>query len=353
MADTLDGATAVAHSWRHGPKTVSVGVALLITAALMYASLRGIEWRQVWRTMAGANLPDLGFVFALSSTTLFLRALRWRILLTADGPVGVRTVFWANAAGYFGNNFLPARAGELVRTLMLSSRSGLKNAYVLATALSERIADAVALISISSITLLTLSKPPGWLSGAARPVAILGLAAVLVIVVLPRLEGLFERTLDRTPLSTALRTKLKQAIEESLRGMRTFHNVRRMLDFAGMTLVIWGTDGFICVLTGRALWLPISFKMALLLLAGIGLGSAVPSGPGYIGVYQFVGVTVLTPFGIHRADAVAFVLVGEVIQCLVFGLWGMLGIVQYRKAPSAEGATYSPPLGGSSRKLRV
>ena len=72
--------------------------------------------------------------------------------------------------------------------------------------------------------------------------------------------------------------------------------------------------------------LPISFKMALLLLVGIGLGSAVPSGPGYIGVYQFVGVTVLTPFGIHRADAVAFVLVSEVIQALVFGLWGMLGL---------------------------
>ena len=124
MADPLDRATATAHSWKPGPKTISLGAALLITAVLMYVSLRGLEWRQVWRTMAGANGPDLGFVFALSSTTLFLRALRWRILLTADGPIGVRTVFWANAAGYFGNNFLPARAGELVRTLMVSSRSG-------------------------------------------------------------------------------------------------------------------------------------------------------------------------------------------------------------------------------------
>src|ERR1700691_3415518 len=98
MADTLNETTATAHPWRPSPKTVSLGVALLITSLLMYVSLRGIEWRQVWRTMAGANLPDLGVVFALFSTTLFLRALRWRILLTADGPIGVRTVFRANAA---------------------------------------------------------------------------------------------------------------------------------------------------------------------------------------------------------------------------------------------------------------
>ena len=64
------------------------------------------------------------------------------MLLNAEGSVGVAAAFWATAAGLFGNNFLPARAGELVRTVMISSRSGLGNVYVLATALSERVADA-------------------------------------------------------------------------------------------------------------------------------------------------------------------------------------------------------------------
>ena len=101
----------------------------------------------------------------IGTLTLLLRAYRWRILLNAEGRVSIPTVFWATAAGYFGNNFLPARAGELVRTFLISTRSGLEPAYVLATALSERVADAVALVAIGALVLLTLPSPPGWLAG--------------------------------------------------------------------------------------------------------------------------------------------------------------------------------------------
>src|SRR6185369_14813108 len=108
---------------------------------------------EVARIAAGANLAYLSLATAMSTGTLFLRSFRWRILLNAEGAVGVGAAFWATAAGYFGNNFLPARAGELVRTVMISSRSSLDNAYVLATALSERVADAVALVGISALVL--------------------------------------------------------------------------------------------------------------------------------------------------------------------------------------------------------
>ena len=156
------------------------------------------------------------------TVTLFLRAFRWRILLTAEGPVEVRTAFWATSAGYFGNNFLPARAGELVRTFMISSRCGLNAAYVLATALSERVADAIALVVISALVLLTLPAQPGWLANAARPFAILGLSGALIIAVLPRMESLARRLLHRLPAPETLRLKLILAMENGLRGSAPF-----------------------------------------------------------------------------------------------------------------------------------
>src|SRR5262245_5145974 len=110
-------------------KAVSVVVAALLAAVLLYFSLRGIEWRQVLRLVAGANFAWLGLATAMQTGNLFLRACRWRILLNAEGSVTVATAFWAAAGGYFGNNFLPARAGELVRTYMVSSRSGLDTPY--------------------------------------------------------------------------------------------------------------------------------------------------------------------------------------------------------------------------------
>ena len=39
----------------------------------------------------------------------------------------------------------------------------------------------------------------------------------------------------------------------------------------------------------------------------MGLASALPSTPGYVGIYQFVAVSVLTPFGFSRTDAIAYI----------------------------------------------
>src|SRR4029079_9325675 len=129
----------------------------------LYYSLRGIEWRQVAAIVARARLSLLSLCAAMATLTLFLRAVRWRVLLNAEGSVSISAAFWATAAGMFGNNFLPARAGELVRTLIVSARSGLGNVYVLATALSERVADTVVLVIVSAAVLLTLPSPPGWM----------------------------------------------------------------------------------------------------------------------------------------------------------------------------------------------
>ena len=73
------------------------------------------------------------------------------------------------------------------------------------------------------------------------------------------------------------------------------------------------------------------FSVAFLLLAGLGLGSALPSTPGYIGIYQFVAVRVLTPFGFSRTDAIAYILVAQALMYIVIGVWGALGLWRYRR----------------------
>jgi uncharacterized membrane protein YbhN (UPF0104 family) len=71
------------------------------------------------------------------------------------------------------------------------------------------------------------------------------------------------------------------------------------------------------VLAAHALGIDLPFQVALLLLAGIGLGSALPSTPGYVGIYQFVTVSILTPFGVPHDDALAFSFVSQVLGYVV------------------------------------
>lgn len=316
-------------------KVISLAAAGTLAAVLLYYSLRGIDWRQVLRIVAAARPGHLLAAAALGTAALVLRALRWRILLNAEGSVSGSTAFWATAAGYFGNNFLPARAGELVRTFMISSRSALDSAFVLATALSERVADAIALVAITAIVLLILPAQPGWLAGAARPFAMIGLLGLAAIAILPLLGSLGRRAIERAPLPHGMRARLIAAMEQGLRGMRAFHDVGRLSGFLALTILIWCLDALGAVIAGAALGLRIPISVAFLLIAALGAGTALPSTPGYVGIYQFVAVTVLTPFGFSRADAVAFILVAQALMYVVIGFWGALGLWRYRQTRSA------------------
>src|SRR5206468_11123512 len=99
-----------------------------------------------------------------------------------------------------------------------------------------------------------------------------------------------------------------------------------------LTILIWALDAFGVVIAGTALGFRIPISVALLLIAGLSAGSALPSTPGYIGIYQFVAVTVLTPFGFSRTDAIAFILVVQALTYVVIGFWGSLGLLRYRRA---------------------
>jgi glycosyltransferase 2 family protein len=334
----------------HSARLATGTVGLVLAGVLLFHSLRGIEWREVLRIVMGASRPGLVIVAAIATMTLGLRSLRWRLLLGAERSVSLVTVFWATAAGYLGNTFLPARAGELGRIVLVSSRCRLDSAYVLATAIAERAADAIALIGIGSLALLAVPGDVVWWSGAIRPLSFFGLAAALAIALLPKLEQRSRAILERIPLPLSVRNRLLAAAEQGHKGLRAFHNIRRLLMFGALTVSIWCLDAFATVVGGAALGLAIPPAAAFLLLASLGLGSALPSTPGYVGIYQFAAVLALTPFGFSRADAIAYILVAQAVGFLVIGWWGGLAVWHFRTARRRNNLASSLPADAPNRR---
>ncbi len=310
-------------------------LAVPLAAILLYYSLRGVDWSGVWHTIARARW---GFVVAASAfpcLSFFLRAVRWRILLNAEARLSVGQVFCANMSGYLGNAFLPARAGELVRTLIVSNRSGLSKTYVLTTALSERLMDAIALVLWSSIILLGVHPKPRWMADVSRTTAVVAALGALLIAVLPHTGNLCRGLIQRAPLPHKLREGLLHLVDQVLLGMRAFHHVGRFLGFAALTVVIWLSDACSIMICGRGLGLELSFPVAMLLITAMGLGSALPSTPGYVGIYQFVAVTVLVPFGFTKDAALAFILVAQAMGYVMVLLVGLpcVYVLKRRRQP--------------------
>src|SRR5580765_5988936 len=175
-------------------------LSIALAVVLLYYALRGVEWLRVWTTITHARWQFLLAACLTTSVAFFLRSLRWRILLNTDAHFDVVTVFEATMAGYLGNAFLPARAGEFVRTYIISSRSTLSKTYVLTTALSERMVDAITLVLASSVVLLGVNPKPDWLGGVSRTTAIVAGAGLLAIAILPHTGDLYARILRAIPM---------------------------------------------------------------------------------------------------------------------------------------------------------
>jgi uncharacterized protein (TIRG00374 family) len=303
-------------------------LSLLLAGVFLYFSVRGADWGRVGRTIAGAQWSYLLAASALTVVSFFQRAVRWRILLNAGTWFSIPTVFWANMAGYLGNNFLPARAGEFIRTYLISRHSKLSKTYVLTTALGERLMDVIALVLWSSLVLLKVDPKPRWMQDLSKTMAVVAGLGAVVMMLLPHTGRLLETVIERLPLPEKLRARLLEFAEQILEGLRAFHDWGRFTGFVLLTVTIWMTDAFSVIAGAHALGLTVSFQVALLLLTGMGLGSALPSTPGYVGIYQFVAVTVLTPFGIVRDDALAYILVAQVAGSVVILALGLPGLYQ-------------------------
>jgi uncharacterized protein (TIRG00374 family) len=321
---TAPAAATVARG--RGGSVRSVAIALALAAVLLYFAFRGVEWDELWQRIAAVRPELIALVFVGYSFSYFLRAWRWAVLLGAGGRAPISTAFWATAVGYLGNCFLPARAGEVVRTAMMARAARLDVGFVLATAVTERVLDAVALVVIGLAALSFVPNLPEWLSSTTSVMAIGGLVGLLGLVAAPRLEGPMVALVARASFLGQRRERLLGLLSRFLTGLRAVQEPGRAVRFLLFAAAIWTADAVTTATVASALGIPLPLPLSYLLLAALGLSSAAPSTPGFVGIYQFVTVTVLVPLGYAQSSALAFILLLQAVTYAVVVFWGLPGL---------------------------
>jgi uncharacterized protein (TIRG00374 family) len=304
---------------------------LVITVVLLFLSLKDLDWGTFQKTVSQRHYEIIWLIISNVSFKYFLRAIRWSLLIRSDNKIPLLAVFWANMVGYLGNAYLPARAGELLRSVFLGKKSGLGTSFILATALVERFMDVIALVLVGAMGLLFQESTSLMLVKAIGLMAVIGLLGLLVILILPSQESRILHLLDRFPLPKVASEFISRQIRRFLLGAQSFRNSRRLAGFVMMTCLIWLIDAFGVTLGVRIISQALRLDQAFILLAGLGLSSAIPSTPGYIGVYQFVALLILIPFGFSQPQALAYILINQILGYIVISFWGLVGLWQINR----------------------
>lgn len=306
-------------------------IAIGLAAVLLYFALRNVDWNEALETARGGRVEYLILAAAALALSYFFRSLRWRVLLSADKPLHPLTTYWGIWVGYLGNSVLPARAGELLRSVMIGRKAGINIGFALATTLTERIIDAGVLVLIALVSISALADVPETLLIGARTMAVVAVVGIAGVLIAPRLEkpllAALAWLLDKLPLPGGLSAKIDQFAARFLNGMRALQHPGRAAGFAVWTAGAWAVDVVVAWCVGMAFGIALTAPQIALLLAALGLASAAPSTPGYVGIYQAVAVSVLTPFGYTDSQAIVFIIAFQavsytmVIACGALGLW--------------------------------
>jgi glycosyltransferase 2 family protein len=278
----------------------------------------------VGRALAGARYWLLVPALALYFAGVGVRAVRWRRLLLPVAAIPSRRLFPVVVIGYMANDVLPARLGEVVRCYVLRRREGVPTSTGLGTVLLERVMDGVTMLAFMALALPFLPFSAALYRLLVGAAAVFG-AAVAVLVLLATRPGLAARVAEATTrfLPAGPRGRLRGFALAFFGGLAALGGAGATLRIFALSCAAWLLEAGVYSLLMLAFPMAPSLPLALLTVAVVSLGTILPSSPGFVGVYDFPGRSVLAQFGVPAA-ALADVLVVHaalVLPVTLLGFW--------------------------------
>ena len=239
------------------------------------------------------------------------------------------------------SNLLPARGGDVVRALESENREGLSRSSIFGTVVVERIGDLLFMFALLSCVLLAYPALPAWLKHAGLVLAVVTVLALAVLAIgrpgrrrslVPAAANAFRRF---TP--GRLVDRGEHIAQSFLEGISGALDARRLAGFMCLTGAAWIVEVLILYFVAGALDLSIPFGNLLFVLLFIAIGTMVPSSPGFVGTYEFFGISALEIVGVSGPVALAYVLILHAVTLLGSSALGALCLFQSRTFARAHG----------------
>jgi uncharacterized protein (TIRG00374 family) len=303
---------------------------VLISILFIWLAVRGLRLEEFWGAVKQANyiwlIPGIGVYFV----GVWVRAWRWHYLLKPIKEIPTATMFPITTIGYMGNNIYPARAGEVLRAVILKRKEGVSVSASLATIIVERIFDGVVMLAFVFVNLSELTKLTGssGFVGNIQQVAVIGTGVFLSALAVFLLAAMFPHTTMKAGLwfirflPQRFHTRLISLSTRFLDGLASLRSPLNVLMVFFTSVIIWLLE------TGKYWFVMHAFNFnvsffALMLMNGIvNLATTIPSAPGYIGTFDAPGIAVLTAYGVNQATAAGYTLTLHVALWLPITLLG-------------------------------
>ncbi len=275
-------------------------VALLgvpIGLVFLWLAVRNADLDAVWDTLRDADPGLVALAILAFGVVYVFQSVRWRRIAATPG-VQLARFCEMTVSGVAVNNVLPGRIGDFLRARWLGLAARMPAGKAFGTVILDRAFDLIVLVALLIVGIAAVASS-GWLVelAAAGVVVLLGVVGVL----------LFARAyIDRRERHRRERGLLRRLVRDTVERLAEPLGRRHLVVWLVLSLGAWEMWALAAFLVARSLGIELSFAEALFVTAVLNLGSAVPSSPGYVGTYEWLGVASLGLLDIGHEPALAF-----------------------------------------------
>ena len=343
----------------HGMKkniTLSLIASLLISAGALYLAFRNVPFTALLEYFADINYFWIIPSFGLAVLSFIFRALRWRIIVGSTRDIGFWSAFHPLMIAFMINCILPGRVGEIARPVILKKKENIPFATGLATVAAERTFDVILLMLLFMIVMLFVQIDPdikisfgkyqldkSTLETIASGMVRLSLAMVagIILISFEKIRNFIARMLLKLPslfifvgkatqrrLAGSLCHPAIRLMENFAAGFRLIRSPLNMLTCAALSVLIWAlaaSSYYVFSIGCPGVQLGYAEMTAVMVIICIFI--ALPSVPGYWGLWEAGGMFAMTLFGVPAKEAAGFTLANHAIQVFPVILVGIASAI--------------------------
>ena len=298
---------------------------VVITVISLVLAFKGTDPKAIWASLSETGIWWAIPVLGATLVSIWIRALRWRLMLDPLCEVTTGETYRATMIGFMANNVLPMRLGELVRAYSIGRASGVSKSAAFATIVVERAFDLFAILLFLAFVLLRFSEHfPAWVSlaGYVAMAACVGLFVVMGLLRWKRdlTMRMFDRSIQWLP--SRFRMRAYGYMHRFLDGLEVLSKAHRVLLVTVLSVACWLAVALSFLFTAFAFDLPRTWEISLLLVVLTALAVMLPSGPGFVGTFEMGVRYGLTLVKVDESRALSVAIFYHAVQFIPITLIG-------------------------------
>ena len=291
---------------------------LIISLALLFIALKGLQLSSVWNAIKSANYIWLLPAVAVYALAVLLRSLRWHFLLKPIKAINFLALFPVIAIGYMGNNIFPARAGEILRTIILKQEKDVAISASLASIIVERIFDGMIMLAFVFLNLKEFAQMAANNNLTYRiqkiitwgSIGFIGLFFIfLLATIFTEKVKTFSFYLINKVAPKSWRERATHISQRFLAGLQSLRSPQKVISVSILSLIIWLLETVFYWCVSCAFPFRINFSSLMFINGTLNLITIIPSAPGYIGTFDAPGIALLKAIGVQAEVSAGYILV--------------------------------------------